>query len=160
MARNSDRDEEELVRVQDCPDCGRKMKVPEDDIDTRVTCPTCGEKFVARKPEDDEDEEDDEDRSSRRNKCRRSIKKKVNAEANSKKMLAGLLGIFLGGLGIHKFVLGMHTAGTIMLLVSLLTCGFGYTVMYVIGLVEGIMYLTKSDEDFYQIYMVEKKEWF
>ena len=80
-------------------------------------------------------------------------------EAKSKKMLAGILGILLGGLGIHKFVLGNTTPGLIMLLVSVLTCGFGYFIMHVIGIVEGIMYLTKSDEEFYQMYIVDKKAW-
>jgi TM2 domain-containing membrane protein YozV len=80
------------------------------------------------------------------------------ADANSKKVLAGLMGILLGQLGIHKFVLGYSGAGIIMLLISL-TC-VGAPVMHVIGLVEGIIYLTKSDEDFYQTYMVNKKEWF
>ena len=47
-----------------------------------------------------------------------------------------------------------------MLLVSLLTCGIGSIPMSLIGLVEGIIYLTKSDEDFYQLYAVEKKGWF
>jgi TM2 domain-containing membrane protein YozV len=79
-------------------------------------------------------------------------------EASSKKLAAGLLGIFLGHLGIHKFVLGYTTAGVIMLLVSM-TC-IGGAVMYVIGLIEGIMYLTKSDEEFYQTYMANKREWF
>ena len=32
--------------------------------------------------------------------------------------------------------------------------------MQIIGLVEGILYLTKSDEEFYQLYAVQKKEWF
>jgi TM2 domain-containing membrane protein YozV/predicted RNA-binding Zn-ribbon protein involved in translation (DUF1610 family) len=160
VARNSDRDEEvELVRVQDCPDCGRKMRVPEDEVGTRVSCPTCGEKFVARKPKDDEDEDDD-DRSSRRKKSRKGIKKKVPADVPSTKMTAGLLAILLGGFGVHKFYLGMSSAGTIMLLVSLLTCGMGSIVIGPIALVEGILYLTKSDEEFYQTYMVEKKEWF
>lgn len=77
-----------------------------------------------------------------------------------KKVAAGICGILLGGLGIHKFILGLTTPGIIMLLVSLLTCGVGYVVMYVIGLVEGIIYLTKSDEEFYQLYAVEKKGWF
>jgi len=75
-------------------------------------------------------------------------------------MAAGLCGIFLGALGIHKFVLGLTTPGVIMLLVSLLTCGFGAIPMGIIGLVEGIIYLSKSDEDFYEIYVVEKKGWF
>jgi TM2 domain-containing membrane protein YozV len=82
------------------------------------------------------------------------------AQANSKKMAAGLCGILIGAFGVHKFILGYTTSGIIMLLVSLLTCGLGATVMGIIGLIEGIMYLTKSDADFYQIYMANKKEWF
>ena len=82
------------------------------------------------------------------------------SEVSQKKLTAGLLAIFLGGLGIHKFYLGMNTAGLIMLLVSVLTCGIAWSVMHIIGLVEGIMYLVKSDEDFYQTYIVEQKQWF
>jgi TM2 domain-containing membrane protein YozV len=82
------------------------------------------------------------------------------AEANSKKILCGVLAIVIGHLGIHKFVLGMTTPGLIMLLVSLLTCGIGGIVMWVIGIIEGIGYLTKTDEQFYNEYMVGKKQWF
>jgi hypothetical protein len=39
------------------------------------------------------------------------------------------------------------------------TC-IGYPVMHVIGFIEGIIYLTKSDAEFYQTYVVQKKEWF
>ena len=84
----------------------------------------------------------------------------VPQDASSKKVLAGVMGIILGSLGIHKFVLGMNKPAIIMLLVSLLTCGIGASIMSVIGLIEGIMYLTKSDEEFYRIYVVGKKEWF
>lgn len=79
---------------------------------------------------------------------------------SSKKIAAGVCGILLGGLGIHKFILGLTTPGIIMLLITLLTCGLGGMVTGVIGLVEGIIYLTKSDEDFYRLYAVEKKGWF
>ncbi len=81
-------------------------------------------------------------------------------EFASKKVAAGICGILLGSLGIHKFVLGFTNAGLIMLLVTILTCGFGGAVMGIIGLIEGIIYLTKSDEEFYQLYAVEKKAWF
>ncbi|MDP7030050.1 MAG: TM2 domain-containing protein [Phycisphaerales bacterium] len=81
-------------------------------------------------------------------------------DVNGKKVLAGVLGIVLGALGIHKFVLGYTGAGLVMLLVSILTCGIGAGVMSVIGLIEGIMYLTKSDEDFYATYMLGEKTWF
>ncbi len=82
------------------------------------------------------------------------------AEANGKKIAAGICGILLGCLGIHKFVLGYTTEGLIMLLVSILTCGIGALVMEVIGLVEGIIYLTKTDAEFHNTYMVGQKGWF
>lgn len=71
-----------------------------------------------------------------------------------------MLAILLGGLGIHKFVLGYTIPGVILLLVTVLTCGFGGMITSIIGLVEGIIYLTKSDEEFVQTYQVGKKEWF
>jgi len=73
----------------------------------------------------------------------------------NKKVLAGILGILLGSLGIHKFVLGYTKEGIIQILLSFL-CGLGG----IIGLIEGIIYLTKSDEDFYQTYQTGKKPWF
>lgn len=54
------------------------------------------------------------------------------------KVVAGLLGIFLGGLGIHRFYLGFTTIGIVQILVTLVTCGLGA----IWGLVEGILYLT------------------
>jgi TM2 domain-containing membrane protein YozV len=80
-------------------------------------------------------------------------------EANSKKITAGICGLLIGALGVHKFILGYTTEGLIMLLVTVLTCGFGGAVMGIIGLVEGIVYLTKTDEEFLNTYMVNKKGW-
>ncbi len=77
-----------------------------------------------------------------------------------KKILAGILALLLGSLGVHKFVLGYNKEGIIMLLVTLLTCGVGATIMWIIGIVEGIMYLTKSDEDFVATYVNGQKGWF
>ncbi|MEW6734110.1 MAG: TM2 domain-containing protein [Acidobacteriota bacterium] len=77
-----------------------------------------------------------------------------------KKISAGICAILLGGFGVHKFILGYNTEGLIMLLVTLLTCGFGAIVTSVIGIIEGILYLTKSDEDFVRTYVQNKKGWF
>jgi TM2 domain-containing membrane protein YozV len=76
------------------------------------------------------------------------------------KLAAGICGILLGSLGIHKFILGYTTPALIMLLVSVLTCGIGATVMAVIGIIEGIIYLTKSDEEFGRTYVDSQKHWF
>ena len=72
-----------------------------------------------------------------------------NQNPNAKsKMAAGLLGIFLGSLGIHNFYLGYTTKAIVQLLVTLLggvvTCGLASVAVYVWGLVEGIMILTGS----------------
>jgi TM2 domain-containing membrane protein YozV len=77
-----------------------------------------------------------------------------------KKIAAGICGILLGALGIHKFILGYTTPGIIMLLVTVLTLGLGGFIMGIIGLIEGIIYLTKSDEEFVRIYVDGKKGWF
>jgi TM2 domain-containing membrane protein YozV len=77
-----------------------------------------------------------------------------------KKIAAGICGILLGALGIHKFILGYTKQGLIMLLVSILTLGLAAGIMALIGLIEGIIYLTKSDEEFVRIYVQGKKGWF
>jgi TM2 domain-containing membrane protein YozV len=89
-------------------------------------------------------------------------------DVNSKKILCGVLGIILGSLGVHKFILGYTAAGVIMLCVSVgvsvVSCGIlffpAWGIMHVIGLIEGIIYLTKSDEEFYHTYIVAKRPWF
>jgi len=78
----------------------------------------------------------------------------------NKKVLAGVLAIVLGALGIHKFVLGYTKEGVILLLVSVLSCGILAGISAIIGLIEGIIYLTKTDEEFVEEYQVNKKPWF
>jgi len=73
-----------------------------------------------------------------------------------KKLAAGLCGILLGGFGVHKFILGYTTEGVIEIVITFLTCGLGHF----IGLIEGIIYLTKSDEEFVRTYIDGRKAWF
>ena len=74
----------------------------------------------------------------------------------NQKIVAGILGILLGGLGIHKFYLGYTKEGIIQIVITVCTCGMGS----ILGLIEGIIYLTKSDEDFVKTYVNAKKGWF
>jgi TM2 domain-containing membrane protein YozV len=82
------------------------------------------------------------------------------ASRASNKIAAAICGILLGWLGVHKFILGYTGAGLIMLLVSVLSCFFLWPIMHIIGLIEGIIYLTKSDEDFVRTYVDRRREWF
>ena len=79
-------------------------------------------------------------------------------------VVASLLAIFLGPLGIHKFYLGYNTAAFITMAVTILgsivTFGLAANVMGVLSLIEGIIYLSKSQTEFEPIYVVGHKEWF
>jgi TM2 domain-containing membrane protein YozV len=54
------------------------------------------------------------------------------------KLVAGLLGILVGWVGVHRFYLGYTAIGVAQILVTLFTCGAGY----VWGLIEGILIIT------------------
>lgn len=94
----------------------------------------------------------------------------VKPPGADKKIAAGLCGILLGHLGIHKFILGYTNEAVTMLVISLcsiplgiLTCGvglLGIAAMHLIGLIEGIIYLTKSDAEFVATYVNGRKGWF
>ena len=77
---------------------------------------------------------------------------------------AGLLAIFLGVFGIHKFYLGYNQAGFIMLAVTIIggivSFGLAALVVGVIALIEGIIYLTKSQSEFDRTYVLQKRDWF
>jgi TM2 domain-containing membrane protein YozV len=136
-----------------CPYCKVQLAVHPSQAGSIVECPNCHGKFqlpIATA-----------NTGSISTRGHQNVPAEIQ-EFSNKKIPAGILGILLGCLGIHKFILGLNTAGVIMLVVSIVgLCFYLPTiVMGVIGLVEGIIYLTKSDEDFYQAYAVQKKEWF
>jgi TM2 domain-containing membrane protein YozV len=76
------------------------------------------------------------------------------SEGGSKRTTAGILAILVGWLGVHRFYMGDTKGGIFRILTNLLCLGG------IIGLVEGIIYLTKTDAEFHEIYEVGKKEWF
>lgn len=84
----------------------------------------------------------------------------MNEQKTKSKVAAGLLAIFLGTLGIHKFYLGYITEGIIMLCVTLLTAGLLAAIVEIISIIEGIIYLTMDNNQFYATYVANKKGWF
>ena len=73
----------------------------------------------------------------------------INSEISSKKTLCGVLAILVGTLGIQYFVLGKTTGGILTILISLVTCG-GWGI---ITLIQGILMLCMSDDEFKRKYM-------
>ena len=107
-----------------------------------------------------------------------------SGDKKKSKVAAGVLAIIVGFLGVHKFYLGFVGPGLVYLLafsfcvigliftivLGVVTAGIGFLfqiplffILFCIGimaLIEGIIYLTKSDEEFERLYVVEQKKWF
>lgn len=81
--------------------------------------------------------------------------------AEVSRVVAALLAIFLGTLGIHKFYMGRKKAGVAMLLISLVGLPFAAIptfVVAVIGLIEGIVYFAATDDEFYERYVADRQD--
>ena len=87
-----------------------------------------------------------------------------SAGVKGNRTVIGIVAILLGSLGIHKFMLGYTQEGIIMLVVTIAGSLFlhvlGSSVMGIIGIIEGIISLTKTDQQFYDTYVAHKKAWF
>ena len=143
-----------------CPHCQTRLSIHPSQSGLAITCPKCRGNFQTPLPI--------ASLGIASNVGTYSAPSAVQVFA-SKKIAAGICGILLGGLGIHKFILGLNNAAVIMLvvwLVGIITSGClivpiaASIAMNIIGLIEGIIYLTKSDEEFYQTYAIKKREWF
>lgn len=101
-------------------------------------------------------------------RCGSALRSGGAGSVEKSKLAAGLLGILLGSFGAHKFYLGYTVPGVLMLSVTLvsiclmfLLIGFFFVwIPFVIGVIEGILYLTKSDAEFERVYVLNKREWF
>ena len=87
----------------------------------------------------------------------------------SKKIPAGVAGILLGAFGVHKFIMGFPRAGMTMLAATLIFrvlawihVPFAGTIawaIWLLGFIEGIIYLVKNDTDWYRDYVIKRQEW-
>jgi TM2 domain-containing membrane protein YozV len=88
----------------------------------------------------------------------------LNPSHAAKQLIAGYCGIIVGSFGIHKFILGYSAEGFIMLAISVVggyfTYGFTLLIMQLVGLIEGMIYLNKSHNEFVDTYFVNKQGWF
>jgi TM2 domain-containing membrane protein YozV len=91
-------------------------------------------------------------------KARKFFEPGANEPSHVDRITVGVLAILLGTAGIHKFILGRTGQGVLMLA---MTCTFVFMpVVAIVGLVEGIIYLTRTDQDFYRIYVQGRRGWF
>lgn len=83
--------------------------------------------------------------------------------ARKSRVVAGVLGLLFGSLGIHKFYLGYTNEGLIMagitIVGGILSFGAVSGLVSAFGFVEGVIYLAKSDADFDATYVQGRKPW-
>jgi predicted Zn finger-like uncharacterized protein len=178
------------VEIASCPKCQTRLSVAASDIGLEVECPYCKTVFKAAhdgsqatpipvvsvagseprpkrrsnddgedrprryRNEDDDDFELADDIDIENDRPRR----RQRAVRESQRVIAGVLALvgFLFLVPIHKFVLGYTTTGIIQLVLNWATCGTAAIIQFV----EGIIYLTKSDDEFIEMYQVNEKHWF
>lgn len=109
-----------------CPNCGNKLHMQE-------YCPSCGAKL-------------EENQKFCPSCGRQVISQPVQTTSGDtdKKLVTGLFAIFLGCLGIQYFYLGKTTAGILSIVIALCSCG----IWGVVTLIQGILMLTMTEEDF------------
>jgi TM2 domain-containing membrane protein YozV len=93
----------------------------------------------------------------------RSVGAVENLAGDKNKVVAGLLALFFGPLGIHKFYLGKKSAGITMLLISVLgvvLIGIPTAIMAMIAFIEAIIYFLKPADEFQRLYVDGNKSWF
>lgn len=73
----------------------------------------------------------------------------TDKDVSNKKVLVGIMAILFGELGVHYFLIGKTGAGLVTILITLVTCG-GW---WLVPLIQGIMILCMSDDDFKRRYL-------
>lgn len=123
-----------------CPSCGGQKTTQINDREYR--CEYCGHTFIPVEPRQQQAQQQFASQSP--NFSQQSFQSQFisqNAEGKNR-MTAAILGLILGGLGAHHFYLGNTLKGVIYLVFC-----WSY-IPALLGLIEGIMLLTQSDEDF------------
>ena len=83
--------------------------------------------------------------------------------ASSKRVAAALFAFFFGVFGVHKFYLGYSKQGVIMALAFLfgfILAGLPSLIIAIITVIEFIIYITKSDAEFEETYVLNQRSWF
>ncbi len=124
-----------------CPSCGAAVDA------TATECKYCGQAIAVQNPQQQPQYQQPQFQQSQGNTMYAPTGDPVSTKS---RIAAGLFGIFLGGLGVHKFYLGKIGMGILYLV-------FCWTyIPSLIGFIEGIIYLCSSDEVFYQKYVAKK----
>lgn len=146
------------LNVYECPNCGN-IKYSSQKMGL-VVCSKCGHEYSTGDREDSKGiiniEEDNSSQSQYRAtgaQYHDSSNVFSTGPSGKSRGVAALFAILLGSLGIHYFYVGKNTAGIICLVLTLCSCGWAATLLSIMGIIQGILMFTMSEDDFERRYV-------
>lgn len=131
--------------IHHCPECGKQYSTQEKV--NRVRCPYCGAETNVSYSDHQPDYQDQLRQFG--NQASAAMDDVFsNGPSGKSRGVAGLLALFLGGIGLHYFYMGKTNAGVLFLLVAILSCGALGLVTHVISIIQGVLFFTSSQEEF------------
>ena len=133
--------------IHNCPECGKQYSPQEKG--NRVKCPYCGaETNVSYGQEQSNFQEQFRQFGDQASAAMDDVFS--NGPSGKSRGVAGLLALFLGGLGLHYFYMNKTNAGVVFLLATLLSCGALGIVTHVISIIQAVLFFTSTQQEFEQ----------
>ena len=132
--------------IHNCPECNRQYSTQEKV--SRVKCPYCGAETNVSYSEQQGTNYQEQWRQFSDQASAVVDDVFSNGPSGRSRGVAGLLALFLGGVGLHYFYMGKTNAGVIFLVATLLTCGLLGVITQIISIIQGVLFFTSTQEEF------------
>lgn len=146
------------LNVYECPDCGN-IKYSSQKMSS-VVCSKCGREYTTGDMGENNGTLNIEEENSSQSQYRTTGAQYHDSSnvfsvgpSGKSRGVAALFAILLGSLGIHYFYVGKTTAGIICLVLTLCSCGWAATLLSIMGIIQGILMFTMTEEDFEHRYV-------
>ncbi|MBR5725967.1 MAG: NINE protein [Muribaculaceae bacterium] len=134
--------------IHQCPECGKQYSTQEKV--NRVKCPYCGAETNVSYSEQERPNYQEQWKQFGDQASAAMDDVFSNGPSGKSRGVAGLLALFLGGLGLHYFYMNKTNAGVVFLLVTLLSCGVLGIVTQIISIIQAVLFFTSTQQEFEQ----------
>ena len=134
--------------IHQCPECGKQYSTQEKV--NRVKCPYCGAETNVSYSDQERPNYQEQWKQFGDQASAAMDDVFSNGPSGKSRGVAGLLALFLGGLGLHYFYMNKTNAGVVFLLITLLSCGVLGIVTQIISIIQAVLFFTSTQQEFEQ----------